>query len=220
MMKTRILLNGLVAFTVCLLLSACNQKVEWISTTESKPWVVKEGLSMKKSSALADVKIDVTNTAQIIKGFGACFNELGWNSISRLKNEDKQAIFTELFKPGVGANFTICRMPVGANDFSLDWYSYNESEGDFEMKDFSIKNDLKSLVPFIHEALKYNPGLEIWASPWSPPKWMKWNKNEFNSCQIFPSCTWTAGGLAKFIGQYLGPEMENQGVELFNNDNV
>jgi len=40
-------------------------------------------------------------------------------------------------------------------------------------------------------------------------------QNEFNSCQIFPSCTWTADGLAKFIGKYLGPEMEKQGVELF-----
>jgi len=140
-MKTRIFFNGLVVFTFCVLLSACNQQVEWISTTESKPWVVNEGLAMKKSSALADVKIDVTNTEQIIKGFGACFNELGWNSINRLKNDDKQVIFDELFKPGVGANLTICRMPVGANDFSLDWYSYNESEGDFGMKNFSIEND-------------------------------------------------------------------------------
>ena len=40
-------------------------------------------------------------------------------------------------------------------------------------------------------------------------------QNEFNSCQIFPSCTWTAAGLAEFIGKYLGPEMEKQGVELF-----
>jgi glucosylceramidase len=40
-------------------------------------------------------------------------------------------------------------------------------------------------------------------------------QNEFNSCQIFPSCTWTAAGLAEFIGKYLGPEMEKQHVTLF-----
>ena len=40
-------------------------------------------------------------------------------------------------------------------------------------------------------------------------------QNEFNSCQIFPSCTWTAAGLAEFIGKYLGPEMEKLGVDLF-----
>jgi O-glycosyl hydrolase len=117
------------------------------------------------------------------------------------------------------------------NNFSLDWYSYNETEGDFEMKNFTIANDLKTLVPFINEAQQFAPNLKIWASPWSPPSWMKWNKhyacavpwegldkkyqnnlpankqgiqismimpqNEFNSRQIFPSCTWTAAGLHK-----------------------
>jgi glucosylceramidase len=281
-MKTSLFSNGLFVFAIAVLIGSCKQKVqvEWVSTTESKPWVINEGLKVEKLSANADLKIDLTQTSQTIKGFGACFNELGWKSLGRLKEEERTAIFTELFKPGIGANFTICRMPVGANDFSLDWYSYNESEGDYEMKNFSIENDLKTLVPFIHEAQKYSHGLEIWASPWSPPQWMKGNKhyacsvpwaglatrfqnhlsadkqgkegtnlfiqqekyfaayalyfskfiqaykdqgikigmvmpqNEFNSCQIFPSCTWTADGLAKFIGKYLGPEMEKQGVEL------
>jgi glucosylceramidase len=39
-------------------------------------------------------------------------------------------------------------------------------------------------------------------------------QNEFNSAQPFPSCTWTAAGLAKFIG-YLGPQMQSQKVKLF-----
>lgn len=274
-------LKSTVFSAMVFVLMSCSQKVDWISTTESQPWVVNEGLTAKKSEIPGDVVIDISQTEQTIEGFGACFNELGWTSLSRLKEEEKQQIFTELFKPGVGANFTLCRMPVGANDFSLDWYSYNETEGDFEMKDFSIANDLKTLVPFIQEAKKYNPSIKLWASPWSPPTWMKWNKhyacavpwpglaeqfqnhlpldkqgkegtnmfiqekeyfqayalyfskfieayknqgikigmimpqNEFNSCQIFPSCTWTAAGLAEFIGKYLGHEMEKQGVELF-----
>jgi glucosylceramidase len=139
---------------------------------------------------------------------------------------------------------------------------------------------LQTLVPFIKNARKYNPGLKIWASPWSPPSWLKWNKhyacsrswpgmdirfqngldtlkqgkeganlfiqkneyfkayalyfskfikayrdqginifavmpqNEFNSCQLFPACTWTASGLARFIGSYLGPAMEKEKVEI------
>jgi len=39
-------------------------------------------------------------------------------------------------------------------------------------------------------------------------------QNEFNSAQIFPSCCWTAKGLANFIGSYLGPAMEKKGVEM------
>ena len=279
-LKSSLFLSGLIALAI---FSSCKQNPEitWVSTTETQPWVVKENLTVQKSSATADVTIDINQTGQTINGFGACFNELGWKSLSRLKEEERTAILTEMFQPGVGANFTICRMPVGANDFSHDWYSYNETEGDFEMKNFSIANDLQTLVPFIHAAQKINPELEIWASPWSPPTWMKGNKhyacavpwpglaeqfqnhlpadkqgkegtnmfiqepqffaayalyfskfieaykyegirigmvmpqNEFNSCQIFPSCTWTAAGLAEFTGKYLGPAMEKQGVELF-----
>jgi len=36
-------------------------------------------------------------------------------------------------------------MPLGANDFSIDWYSYNKTDGDFDMINFSIKNDLGPL---------------------------------------------------------------------------
>lgn len=39
-------------------------------------------------------------------------------------------------------------------------------------------------------------------------------QNEFNSPQVFPSCTWTPEGLARFIA-YLGPEMAARGVEVF-----
>ncbi|WP_372776451.1 hypothetical protein [Mangrovibacterium sp.] len=39
-------------------------------------------------------------------------------------------------------------------------------------------------------------------------------QNEFNSAQVFPSCCWTAAGLANFIGKYLGPAMQEQGVEV------
>ena len=148
------------------------------------------------------------------------------------------------------------------------------------MEKFSIERDKKGLIPFIHEALKYNKQLKLWASPWSPPVWMKYNKhyacnlnrdgvndkfyngllpeqqgmegtnmfiqedpyfeayalyfakfieayrkqdinismvmpqNEFNSCQVFPSCTWTAEGLNRFVGDFLGPKMKEIGVGL------
>lgn len=47
------------------------------------------------------------------------------------------------------------------------------------------------------------------------PLWMVMPQNEFNSAQNFPSCTWSAGQLARFIGKYLGPALEGTGVEIF-----
>lgn len=75
-------------------------------------------------------------------------------------------------------------MPIGANDFSLDWYSYNETDKDFEMKDFSVSHDEQTLIPFIQAVLKYNPDMKLWASPWCPPSWMKVNKHYACSASI------------------------------------
>lgn len=110
-----------------------------------------------------------------MEGFGACFNELGWTSLQLLSAADQDSIFQEMFAPGRGANFTLCRMPIGANDFARNWYSYDETPGDFALKNFSIANDRETLLPFIQKAQRYNPQLCLWASPWSPPSWMKTN---------------------------------------------
>ena len=160
------------------------------------------------SSSTPDISIDRARTAQTIEGFGACFNELGWDALQVLPSDDQESIMKELFLKGMGAGFTVCRMPIGANDFSLDWYSYNEVEGDFEMDNFSIENDSKTLIPYIHQALKYNPGLKIWASPWSPPAWMKWNKHY--------ACNPTGDWVAKKHQNYL-PESRRgrEGTNMF-----
>lgn len=175
-MKTLVLI-----LTAVLCLSSCTFQphASWVTTTEKTPWQEQPDLV----SALVDTvkEIDVTvrtdKKQQMIDGFGACFNELGWISLSRLEPTEREKIMEELFFPDFGANFTICRMPVGANDFSRDWYSYNEADGDFEMKNFTIANDQQTLVPFIKNAQKYKPDLRIWASPWCPPSWMKYNKH-------------------------------------------
>ncbi|MDR2773485.1 MAG: beta-glycosidase [Tannerella sp.] len=266
----------------CSLFVSCGNGREavWIVSTPEISWQTQDENDIKWEEGNAETTIITNNTLQTIEGFGTCFNELGWTSLNLLSDEDRLSVMKELFAPGVGANFAICRMPVGANDFSRNWYSYNETDGDFGMEKFSITNDCETLIPFIREAQHFNPSLRIWASPWSPPSWMKYNKhyacavpddrlagkyrndltadrqgaegadmfireeayfkayalyfrkfieayrnegisifmvmpqNEFNSCQIFPSCTWTAAGINEFAGKYLGPEMDEIGVEL------
>ena len=285
-------------FALAIAVTTYGQKknIKWVSSTETANWVEEKSPMVVFKADSTNVEIDLNKTLQTVNGFGGCFNELGWKALSLLSESDRKAIFKELFAPGAGANFTICRMPVGANDFSLNWYSYDETEGDFEMKNFSIANDLNTLVPFIKMAQQYNPKLQLWASPWSPPQWLKVNKhyaaamvptaeqikayadkgfkmdgmdfsniqngltpsqrgkegtdmfiqdttyfkayalyfskfisayknqginigmvmpqNEFNSAQVFPSCTWTANGLSNFVS-YLGPEMQKIGVKVF-----
>lgn len=163
-----------------LILAACTfqPRAEWVTTTETNPWNEQENLLSVSSDTIStiDVTILTDKKQQTIDGFGACFNELGWISLSRLAPSVREDIMEELFFPGVGANFTICRMPIGANDFSRDWYSYDESVGDFEMRNFTVANDMQTLIPFIKSAQRQYSDLSVWASPWCPPSWMKYNK--------------------------------------------
>ncbi|RKR08951.1 glucosylceramidase [Flavobacterium sp. 90] len=171
--------NIVLSFLLIIIVGCASKKVntEWVSTTESTPWEIKEIEGLTSASETESIEIFTRRPLQEIEGFGSCFNELGWTSLSALSAADRSAIMKELYEPGTGAGFTIGRMPIGANDFSRDWYSYDETEGDFTMKNFSIENDKQTLVPFIKAAQKYNKDLKLWASPWSPPQWMKYNRH-------------------------------------------
>jgi glucosylceramidase len=68
-----------------------------------------------------------------------------------------------------GCAFNHCRTPIGANDISRGWYSYDETPGDYDLAHFTIANDRDTLIPFIQAAQRLRPDLKVWASPWSPP---------------------------------------------------
>ncbi|CAH8282431.1 glucosylceramidase [Mariniflexile fucanivorans] len=180
---------------LCLLsitVNAQKAKVSWVSTTNENAWVKKKykPIKSKKASDIS-ISIDVTKQEQKIDGFGGCFNELGWDALGMVTPEEKQQILNDLFSQEKGCKFNICRMPIGANDYAVDWYSHNETEGDFAMTNFSIDRDKKRLIPYIKGAQKINSEIEIWASPWCPPSWMKHSKHyacksnpEFNDLPI------------------------------------
>lgn len=170
-----IILVGLIA------LSSCKNEgpsVQWISTTDDNVWVENTyNPTDTEVEASLSINIDTSIQEQTISGFGGCFNELGWDALGMVTPEEKQQILNDLFNQETGSKFNICRMPIGANDYAVDWYSHNETSEDFEMKNFSIDRDKERLIPYIKEAQKINPAIEVWASPWCPPSWMKHSKH-------------------------------------------
>jgi O-Glycosyl hydrolase len=159
-------------------LSLTAQKVQWTSSTESKKWVQEKAPEFRNSVNESSAKITIfpNDTLQQMNGFGGCFNELGWDALQAVSEQKRNTILNDLFSKE-GANFTFCRMPLGSNDYSFNYYSYNDVPEDFEMKNFSIDRDRYILIPYIKAAMKVNPKLKIWASPWCPPIWMKVNNH-------------------------------------------
>ena len=152
--------------------------IQFYATTEDDPWFTpEEPVSIEEMTAFPGAFIRLDQPAQEVDGFGACFNELGWVALSRLSQEERSEVLRQVFAPGAGANLSVCRMPVGANDFAVDWYSYDEVDGDYALEHFSIEHDEATLVPYIRAALAHRPDLRLWASPWGPPSWFKRNKH-------------------------------------------
>jgi glucosylceramidase len=153
-------------------------ELEWISSSPENLWQSHSDVAVKESTKREpQISIKTDRVRQKVDGFGGCFNELGWEALKSLPENKKDEIFRDLFDKEKGCRFNICRIPIGANDYAVDWYSHNETVDDFEMKNFSIERDKQRLIPYIKAALNINGGISIWASPWCPPSWMKTNNH-------------------------------------------
>jgi glucosylceramidase len=122
-------------------------RIAFVTTTESSPW--QRGAILKPTFQwdMLNLNIDPNRASEKgIQGFGGCFNELGWTSLSMLADQDRESILRELFHPIDGARFTYCRMPIAANDYATEAYSYDETDGDFDLKHFTIDHDRKTLI--------------------------------------------------------------------------
>lgn len=164
-------------FILLLLFSGVKaQKVSWTYSTTNEKWANGKTLKFNESTENPYILIYPKEKLQKVEGFGACFNELGWEALLSLPKQERTKILTDLFSKD-GVNFTLCRMPLGSNDYSLSYYSYDDVPEDFQLKNFNIDRDRYILIPYIKEAMEVNPDLKIWASPWSPPAWMKVNNH-------------------------------------------
>ncbi len=120
------------------------------------------------------IRIFPEEQQQSMDGVGAALTHASaWVFQNNLSPVQRDSLFRELFTPeGVGINYT--RLCIGASDFSFDFFSYSETE-DITLSNFSIAEDYKAVIPMLKEILAINPGLQIMATPWSPPAWMKSN---------------------------------------------
>jgi len=136
---------------------------------------VTSGTLTEAASGTADVTVNETATAQTWEGFGGSFNEKGWAFLALLSDADRTTALNLLFGRD-GCNLTWGRIPMGASDYSMDRYSLDEvpsGQTDPTMASFSTTRDEQKLIPFVKAAQTVKSDLRFWASPWSPPTWMK-----------------------------------------------
>jgi glucosylceramidase len=117
------------------------------------------------------IRIDEGIEYQRMDGFGATFNESGWYLLNLLDESARDRVLKAFFHPDEGSGYTVCAAPIGHNDYSLSYYSFNETDGDINMENFSIQRDKGCLIPYIKSALRYNRFI-LATRPDYPPRWM------------------------------------------------
>jgi glucosylceramidase len=124
------------------------------------------------ATGTATVTVNDNTTKQTWEGFGGAFNEMGWSYIKMLSSSDQTKVMDLLFGSDA-AHFGWGRIPIGASDYALQRYTDDETSGDTSLSSFSITQDQMYLIPYVKAAMQVNPSLKVWASPWTPPTWMK-----------------------------------------------
>ncbi len=150
------------------------------------------------------IMIDVDKTFQTIEGFGGAFTDAAAVTFGKLPKESQEKVLKACFDPAEGNGYTLCRTTIHSCDFSDEMYTYDDVAGDKDLKNFSIAHDEKDRIPFIKGALEVAKGnIKIFASPWSPPAWMKTNNDMLHGGKLKPEYfqTW-ADYFVKYIKAY------------------
>jgi len=167
-----------------------------------------------------------STTYQSILGFGGAFTDSAANVLSKL-NDTLKAKVLDMYFSDNGLRYNMARLPMGSCDFSMENYNYASMSGDANLTHFSIEHDKALIIPFIKEAQaaimkRSGDPLNIVASPWSPPGWMKKNNNPYcpGSCddcilQDQYKRTW-ALYFSKFLSAYKSEGIDIWGVTIQN----
>lgn len=174
----------LAALVLPILASAQEVRVWETSADGSKLLSVRQekyAFSNESTDRKVPVTIDEGQHFQKMRGFGYALTGGSAELMMLMSPKARTELIQSIFGRSVGqAGVSYLRISVGASDLNSFVFSYDdmpEGKTDWDLKHFTLSQDLKDVVPVLKEILAVNPDVEILASPWSAPAWMK---TEFN----------------------------------------
>lgn len=157
------------------------------------------------------VFVDPTRTFQTFLGIGGALTDAAAETFAKLPQAKQQEFLKAHFDRENGIGYTLARTNIHSCDFSSGSYTY-VTEGDKELESFSVEHDRQFRIPFIKQVLAAAGGkLNLFASPWSPPAFMKDNNNMLRGGKLKPEFyqSW-ANYFVKFIRAY-----EREGIPIW-----
>ncbi len=145
-----------------------NGKIDYVDAD------VMDSIEKKKNDVeayLLNVHSDVEY--QTYEGIGGAFTEASAVNYFLLPKQEQKRFIESFFDKDKGIGLNFGRVSINSCDFSVDDYTYVR-EGDETLESFDISHDKGKIIPMVLDAQKY-ADLKVFASPWSPPKYMKTN---------------------------------------------
>ncbi|MFC0878475.1 glycoside hydrolase family 30 beta sandwich domain-containing protein [Saccharicrinis sp. FJH2] len=165
----------------------------------------KQALETEKS-----VFVNPHKTFQTFMGVGGAITDASAEVFAKLP-EEKQQELLDAYYAETGIKYHLLRVSIHSADFGSESFTYVSDE-DPELKTFSIAHDMKYRIPMIHRALETAGGkLTTYASPWSPPPFMKSNGEMLHGGKLLPEYyqPW-ANYFVRFIEAY-----EKEGIPVW-----
>src|SRR5262249_23699866 len=121
------------------------------------------------------VFVDPSRTYQTMLGIGGGPPRASAATVAKMPPDKQQEDPPADFAAPQGIGYSLARTNIHSCDFSSGSYTYI-TEGDKELRSFSVDHDKQFRIPFIKKATAAAGGkLTMFASPWSPPAFMKDN---------------------------------------------
>lgn len=234
-------MKNLVILTVLLSLLGCKQPVEREEISKStyslpqgaKPevYITAMGTEMRLSKgdlpAFSDfgqpletqvcVFVDPDYTFQEFLGIGGAITDASAETFYKLPQDKQQQVLDAYFSRDKGIGYNLIRTNIHSCDFSSGSYTYVE-EGDSLLSTFSVEHDKQFRIPFIKSAIEKAGGnVTFYASPWSPPAWMKDNNHMLQGGKLLKKYydAW-ANYFVKFVKAYEAEGIPVWGVTIQN----
>lgn len=208
--------------TLLLSLAACAAGIAhaapvqaWLTTADQQHLLAPSAVSAVPARGDAVIRIDPARAHQRMAGFGAALTEgSSWLIRHGLAPAQRDALMRELFtREGNGLGFELTRLTIGASDFSRRHYSLDDmppGQTDPALRHFSLDPERADVIPAVQQALALNPKLQVMASPWSAPGWMK-TTDSLVQGQLKPEFH---GAFAQYMVRYV-QGMAAEGVPIF-----
>ncbi len=145
---------------------------------------------------------------QTVGGIGGAFTDSAATAWQRMPKDKQDELIKAYFDKQHGIGYNFGRLSIASCDFSTEDYTYVK-EGDETLESFNVSHDKKAVFPMVYAAEKY-ADLKLFASPWSPPAYMKTNGNRIGGHlkkEYYP--LW-----AKYFKKYLEACKENE-IDVF-----